>query len=319
MAKEVQAKYEPVAEIGVGAYGVVYKARDLQSGKFVALKNVRVQTNENGLPLSTVREVALLKRLEHFDHPNIVRLMDVCATARTDRETKVTLVFEHVDQDLKTYLDKAPAPGLPQDTIKDLMRQFLSGLDFLHSNCIVHRDLKPENILVTSSGQVKLADFGLARIYSCQMALTPVVVTLWYRAPEVLLQATYATPVDMWSVGCIFAEMFRRKPLFCGNSEVDQLGKIFDMIGLPPEEDWPADVNLPRCAFMPRSLQPVEKLVPEIDKMGAQLLLDMLTFNPHKRISAFEALRHPFLMDRSSTSSKDSTSDLSGAWSQNGD
>ncbi|XP_029452684.1 cyclin-dependent kinase 4 [Rhinatrema bivittatum] len=140
MAKEVRAQYEPVAEIGVGAYGTVYKARDLQSGKFVALKNVRVQTNENGLPLSTVREVALLKRLEHFDHPNIVRLMDVCATARTDRETKVTLVFEHVDQDLKTYLDKAPSPGLPLETIKDLMRQFLSGLDFLHSNCIVHRD-----------------------------------------------------------------------------------------------------------------------------------------------------------------------------------
>uniref|UniRef100_A0A8B9DIN5 Cyclin-dependent kinase 4 n=1 Tax=Anser cygnoides TaxID=8845 RepID=A0A8B9DIN5_ANSCY len=113
------------------------------------------------------------------DHPGGggggFRLMDVCATARTERETKVTLVFEHVDQDLKTYLDKAPAPGLPLDTIKDLMRQFLRGLDFLHSNCIVHRDLKPENILVTSSGQVKLADFGLARIYSCQMALTPVV------------------------------------------------------------------------------------------------------------------------------------------------
>ncbi|XP_029450763.1 LOW QUALITY PROTEIN: cyclin-dependent kinase 4-like [Rhinatrema bivittatum] len=299
MAKEVRAQYEPVAEIGVGAYGTVYKARDLQSGKFVALKNVRVQTNENGLPLSTVREVALLKRLEHFDHPNIVRLMDVCATARTDRETKVTLVFEHVDQDLKTYLDKAPSPGLPLETIKDLMRQFLSGLDFLHSNCIVHRDLKPENILVTSSGQVKLADFGLARMYSCQMALTPVVVTLWYRAPEVLLQSTYATPVDMWSVGCIFAEMFRRKPLFSGNSEVDQLGKIFDMIGLPSEEDWPLDVTLPRGAFTPRSPQPVEEFVPEIDEFGAQLLLEMLTFNPHRRTSAFAALHHPFLTGRS--------------------
>ncbi|NXX15226.1 CDK4 kinase, partial [Podargus strigoides] len=204
-------QYEPVAEIGVGAHGTVFKARDRASGRFVALKNVRVQTTENGLPLSAIREVALLRRLEHFDHPNIVRLMDVCVTARTERETKVTLVFEHVDQDLKTYLEKAPAPGLPLDTIKDLMRQFLRGLDFLHANCIVHRDLKPENILVTSSGQVKLADFGLARIYSCQMALTPVVVTLWYRAPEVLLQSTYATPVDMWSVGCIFAEMFRRK------------------------------------------------------------------------------------------------------------
>ncbi|KAH1176056.1 hypothetical protein KIL84_020790 [Mauremys mutica] len=225
--------------------------------------------------------------------------MDVCATTRTERETKVTLVFEHVDQDLKTYLDKAPAPGLPVEKIKDLMRQFLSGLDFLHSNCIVHRDLKPENILVTSSGQVKLADFGLARIYSCQMALTPVVVTLWYRAPEVLLQSTYATPVDMWSVGCIFAEMFRRKPLFCGNSEADQLGKIFDMIGLPAEDDWPLDVALPHCAFTARSPQPVEMFVPEMEKLGAQLLLEMLTFNPYQRISAFNALRHLYLQDKS--------------------
>ncbi|KYO20004.1 cyclin-dependent kinase 4 [Alligator mississippiensis] len=299
MAKEVRAQYEPVAEIGVGAYGTVYKARDLQSGRFVALKNVRVPSTENGLPPSTLREVALLKRLEHFDHPNIIRLMDVCATMRTERETKVTLVFEHVDQDLKTYLDKAPAPGLPPDTIKDLMRQFLRGLDFLHSNCIVHRDLKPENILVTSGGQVKLADFGLARIYSCQMALTPVVVTLWYRAPEVLLQSTYATPVDMWSVGCIFAEMFRRKPLFCGNSETDQLGKIFDMIGLPAEDDWPRDVSLPRGAFKARGPQPVKTFVPEIEALGAQLLLELLTFSPHRRISAYDALQHSYLQDAS--------------------
>lgn len=129
------------------------------------------------------------------------------------------------------------------------MRQFLSGLDFLHANCIVHRDLKPENILVTSNGTVKLADFGLARIYSYQMALTPVVVTLWYRAPEVLLQSTYATPVDMWSVGCIFAEMFRRKygtrnicfvchgtGFFCvalATQKRDQAG--LELLPLPPE------------------------------------------------------------------------------------
>ncbi|XP_023590295.1 cyclin-dependent kinase 4 isoform X1 [Trichechus manatus latirostris] len=291
-------RYEPVAEIGVGAYGTVYKARDPHSGHFVALKSVRVPNGGGtggGLPISTVREVALLRRLEAFEHPNVVRLMDVCATARTDRETKVTLVFEHVDQDLRTYLDKAPPPGLPVETIKDLMRQFLRGLDFLHANCIVHRDLKPENILVTSGGTVKLADFGLARIYSYQMALTPVVVTLWYRAPEVLLQSTYATPVDMWSVGCIFAEMFRRKPLFCGNSEADQLGKIFDLIGLPPEDDWPRDVSLPRGAFSPRGPRPVQSVVPEVEESGAQLLLEMLTFNPHKRISAFRALQHSYL------------------------
>ncbi|XP_062822499.1 cyclin-dependent kinase 4 isoform X2 [Anolis carolinensis] len=275
-------QYEPVAEIGIGAYGTVFKARDLQSGKFVALKNVRFQNSENGLPHSTVREVALLKRLENFDHPNVVRLMDVCTTTRTERETKVTLVFEHVDQDLKAFLEKTPPPGLPAEMIKDMMHQFLSGLDFLHTNCIVHRDLKPENILVTSSGQVKLADFGLARVYSCQMALTPLVVTLWYRAPEVLLQSAYATPVDLWSVGCIFAEMFRR-----------------NLIGLPPEEDWPLDVSLPRCAFAPCSPQPIERFVPEIDTLGIQLLLEMLTFNPLKRISAFQALHHQYFQDMS--------------------
>ncbi|XP_053725021.1 cyclin-dependent kinase 4 [Synchiropus splendidus] len=290
MAQGASIQYERVAEIGGGAYGTVYKARDTESGKFVALKSVRVQTNQNGLPISTVREVALLKRLEQFDHPNVVRLMDVCATQRSDQETKVTLVFEHVDQDLKTYLEKAPVAGLSPDHIKDLMRQLLCGLAFLHSNRVVHRDLKPENILVTSKGQVKLADFGLARIYSCHMALTPVVVTLWYRPPEVLLQSSYATPVDIWSTGCIFAEMFRRKPLFCGESEVDQLGKIFEFIGLPLEQEWPTDVTLSRKNFPPVTRRPVSDFVPEIDEQAEQLLLKMLTFDPYKRISALNAL-----------------------------
>uniref|UniRef100_H3C1K9 Cyclin-dependent kinase 4 n=1 Tax=Tetraodon nigroviridis TaxID=99883 RepID=H3C1K9_TETNG len=339
-------QYEPVAEIGGGAYGTVYKARDTESGKFVALKSVRVQTDQNGLPVSTVREVALLRRLEQFDHPNVVRLMDVCATQRSEQETKVTLVFEHVDQDLKTYLEKAPAPGLPPGRIKDLMRQLLCGLAFLHSNRVMHRDLKPENILVTSQGQVKLADFGLARMYSCHMPLTPVVVTLWYRPPEVLLQSGYATPVDIWSTGCIFAEMFRRKecfmhstetcwaldsnggkqtpfissldqppdnharwrhlvakprrgrrPLFCGESEVDQLTKIIKVLGLPSEEEWPTDVTLSRKNFPSVSPSPITDFVPEISESGAQLLLKMLTFDPAKRISALNALEHPYFQN----------------------
>lgn len=297
MAHGTSIQYEPLAEIGGGAYGTVYKARDTESGQFVALKSVRVQTDQNGLPISTVREVALLRRLEQFDHPNVVRLMDVCATQRSDQETKVTLVFEHVDQDLKTYLERAPAPGLSPAHIKDLMRQLVCGLAFLHSNRVMHRDLKPENILVTSQGQVKLADFGLARIYSCHMALTPVVVTLWYRPPEVLLQSSYATPVDIWSTGCIFAEMFRRKPLFCGESEVDQLGKILEVIGLPPEEEWPTDVTLSRKNFPPLLPCPITDFVPEINEQGAKLLLEMLTFDPLKRISALTALEHPYFQD----------------------
>uniref|UniRef100_A0A8D0FI90 cyclin-dependent kinase n=1 Tax=Strix occidentalis caurina TaxID=311401 RepID=A0A8D0FI90_STROC len=259
-------QYECVAEIGEGAYGKVFKARDLKNGgRFVALKRVRVQTSEEGMPLSTIREVAVLRHLETFEHPNVVRLFDVCTVSRTDRETKLTLVFEHVDQDLTTYLDKVPEPGVPTETIKDMMLQLFRGLDFLHSHRVVHRDLKPQNILVTSSGQIKLADFGLARIYSFQMALTSVVVTLWYRAPEVLLQSSYATPVDLWSVGCIFAEMFRRKP--------NVTFSFHSVIGLPEEEDWPNDVALPRNAFTSRPAQPVEKFVPDIDEPGKDLLL----------------------------------------------
>ncbi|KAM6338900.1 cyclin-dependent kinase 6 isoform 2-T2 [Podargus strigoides] len=274
-------QYECVAEIGEGAYGKVFKARDLKNGgRFVALKRVRVQTSEEGMPLSTIREVAVLRHLETFEHPNVVRLFDVCTVSRTDRETKLTLVFEHVDQDLTTYLDKVPEPGVPTETIKDMMLQLFRGLDFLHSHRVVHRDLKPQNILVTSNGQIKLADFGLARIYSFQMALTSVVVTLWYRAPEVLLQSSYATPVDLWSVGCIFAEMFRR-----------------NVIGLPEEEDWPNDVALPRNAFTSRPAQPIEKIVPDIDELGKDLLLKCLAFNPTKRISAYVALSHPYFHD----------------------
>uniref|UniRef100_A0A1A8GP36 cyclin-dependent kinase n=1 Tax=Nothobranchius korthausae TaxID=1143690 RepID=A0A1A8GP36_9TELE len=149
MDKEsIGAQYEAVAEIGEGAYGKVYKARDLKNGgRFVALKRVRVQTEEEGMPLSTIREVAVLRQLEAFEHPNVVRLFDVCTVSRTDRETKLTLVFEHVDQDLTTYLEKAPDPGVPPETIKDMMFQLLQGLDFLHSHRVVHRDLKPQNIL----------------------------------------------------------------------------------------------------------------------------------------------------------------------------
>uniref|UniRef100_G3NSR9 cyclin-dependent kinase n=1 Tax=Gasterosteus aculeatus aculeatus TaxID=481459 RepID=G3NSR9_GASAC len=279
-------QYEPVAEIGEGAYGKVYKARDLKNGgRFVALKRVRVQTEEEGMPLSTIREVAVLRQLEAFDHPNVVRLFDVCTVSRTDRETKLTLVFEHVDQDLTTYLEKAPDPGVPPETIKHMMYQLLQGLDFLHSHRVVHRDLKPQNILVTSGGQIKLADFGLARIYSFQMALTSVVVTLWYRAPEVLLQSSYATPVDLWSVGCIFAEMFRRS-----------------VVGVPSVEDWPQEVALPQTAFTSRHPKPIEDLVPDMDEQGRALLMQFLAFNSSRRISAFVALSHPYFQSVDSLS-----------------
>ena len=166
-------------------------------------------------------------------------------------------ISDHI-QDLNLYIERCPPPGLAPDRIKDIMWQILSGVDFLHSHRIVHRDLKPQNILVSREGSVKLADFGLARIYDFSSLLTTVVVTLWYRSPEILLGTTYATPVDLWSCGCILAELFLRRPLFPGQYEVDQLGKIFGVLGTPSEAEWPPNSSVvgPACIF---------KIVPQLN------------------------------------------------------
>jgi len=296
--------YEEIALIGNGAYGTVYKARDTSNdGQMVALKKVRVPLSEEGVPMSTLREISLLKQMEKYEHPNIVRLLDICHGPRLEHEQQLVLymVFEHVDQDLASYLERCPAPGLSGERIKYLMYQMICGVDFLHANRIVHRDLKPQNVLVTSTGQVKLADFGLARIYDIHMVLTSVVVTLWYRSPEVLLTTSYATPVDIWSCGCIFAELFRRKPLFCGQSEADQLSKIFDIIGTPAMEDWPETCSLPWNTFANRMQTPLYDAVPDMCPQGKQLLERMLTFDPSQRITASEALHDPYFRDEGFT------------------
>ncbi|XP_048416775.2 cyclin-dependent kinase 6-like [Stegostoma tigrinum] len=291
-------RYELLAEIGEGAYGKVYKARDLENnGRFVALKRIEIPRTKEGIPFIVIREVAWLKQLEVFDHPNVVRLFNVELGSRTDKLMKLTLVFELIEQDLSMFLTKVHQPHLPHKKVKDIMLQLFRGLDFLHANRVVHRDLKPQNILVSNSGQVKLADFGLARVYSFHMALTPVVVTLWYRAPEVLLYSRYTAAVDIWSVGCIFAEMLQLRPFLCGISDINQLQKIFDMLGLPDEDEWPTDAPLPYSSFTAKPLKPIEDLLPQIDSLGKDLLLKCLHFNPNQRASTNEALAHPYFSE----------------------
>lgn len=294
--QDTARNYEEVSLIGSGAFGTVYKARDLANeGQLVALKKVRVPLTEEGIPLSTLREITLLKHIEDFEHPNVVRLLDICHGRRLEQEQQLILylVFEHIDQDLTTFLEKCPEPGLGTEKIKEIFSQILHGVDFLHSNRIVHRDLKPQNILITNDGQVKIADFGLARIFESQMALTSVVVTIWYRSPEVLLQSSYATAVDVWSCGCILAELYKRKPIFCGHSEADQLRKIFEIMGPPREDEWP-DVPLPWVSFRYSKKIPLDTVVPELDSAGKDLLEKMLIFDPLKRISAKESLAHAY-------------------------
>eukprot|EP00095_Tigriopus_kingsejongensis_P009173 maker-scaffold145_size311916-snap-gene-1.9 protein:Tk09173 transcript:maker-scaffold145_size311916-snap-gene-1.9-mRNA-1 annotation:"cell division protein kinase 4" len=289
--------YEELSVIGNGAYGTVYRARDKATDSIVALKKMRFTLTEDGVPMAILREISLLKQLEKFDHPNIVRLLDICHGQRREREMSLYLVFEHVHQDLASYLEKCPSPGLGQDRIKDIIWQILCGVDFLHSHRIVHRDLKPQNLLVTRAGNVKLTDFGLARIYEFYTLLTSVVVTLWYRSPEVLMGLPYATPVDMWSCGCIFAELFLRKPLFPGQYEMDQLQKIFDKIGTPSEEDWPENAAVARSNFKVTNAQAWKDMVPEMDEQAQDLVRKMLSFDPSERITASEALLHPYFSE----------------------
>lgn len=294
------SNYEELGLIGNGAYGTVFKARDLRNdGQMVALKKIRVRLSEEGVPMSTLREISTLRQLEKFEHPNIVRLLDICHGRRSENDNQLILmlVFEHVDQDLSAFLEKCPPPGLDPSLIRSIIYQIICGVDFLHTNRVVHRDLKPQNILVTSGGLVKITDFGLARIYDFQMTLTNIVVTLWYRAPEVLLQSSYASPVDIWSVGCIFAELWRRTALFCGTNEASQLARILDVIGTPEENEWPPNVAVPWTAFHYRRGVPLSQVVPEIDQLAIDLLHRMLTFSGSRRITAAEAQCHPYFDD----------------------
>ncbi|XP_044582048.1 cyclin-dependent kinase 4 isoform X3 [Cotesia glomerata] len=305
------AHYQELSQIGDGAYGTVYKAKDLSSGQVVALKKVRVPLTEDGLPTSTLREIAGLKQLERFEHPNIVRLLDVCQgnylqlpanakqTESMNRGMILWLVFEHVEQDLASFISVSPPGGLSPHLIKQMSKEILLGVDFLHSHRIIHRDLKPQNLLVTRDGRIKIADFGLAKTYDFEMRLTSVVVTLWYRAPEVLLGCPYATPVDIWSIGCILAELNRLAPLFPGSSEGDELDRIFQVIGTPSQEEWPKNVSLSWTAFPQRRPMLLKNIIPQIDSDGLDLITNLLTFNPHVRLTAAQALQHRYFVDSS--------------------
>lgn len=244
----------------------------------------------------------MLKQLGKYEHPHVVRLLDICHGKRLekDRLLAMYLVFEHMDQDLSRYMERCPPPGLSDAKVKDLMFQILSGVDFLHSHRIIHRDLKPQNVLVGNDGRVKLTDFGLAKTYDYEMRLTTVVVTLWYRSPEVLLGMPYASAVDVWSCGCIMGELYKLAPLFSGTSEGDQLDKIFKIMGTPSQCDWPDNVSLMWTSFEHHTKIPLQRILPEISSAGKNLMEEMLCFDTKERISAFQALQHEFFNQNTS-------------------
>ncbi|KAI3389678.1 hypothetical protein SNEBB_008936 [Seison nebaliae] len=328
-SQNINNRYEKTTVIGRGAYGIVFKGIDLVSGHdVVALKQINIPMTEDGIPTSTIREIGYLKYLNRYEHPNIVRLMDVINTPQLNDYITLTLVFEYVPQDLASYLKQRTHP-LSELELLSLTKQLLNGVSFLHMNRMIHRDIKPQNILVTNEGLLKIADFGLARIYSAEMPLTALVITLWYRPPEVLLNASYGSAVDVWSCGCIIAEMISSSVLFRGSSETHQLTVIISVLGIPEKKEWPEGISICYNSFLNyleshsnemnhiksivlderekinfhfpsnqnKSFIPMLCKYPSFNKLIDDLLLKMLEFDPAKRISAQDALLHPALED----------------------
>jgi len=289
-------KYEKVEKIGEGTYGVVYKGRNKESGQTIALKKITLEQEEEGVPCTTIREIALLKELQH---DNVVRLKDVVNT-----KSSMYLVFEYLDLDLKQHMEVQKLGSSPL-LIKKYLYQIISGIAYCHTHRILHRDLKPQNLLIDkNTKELKLADFGLARAFDIPIKrYTHEVVTLWYRAPEILLGSPhYSTPVDMWSIGCIFAEMAMQKPLFPGESEIDQLIRIFQVLGTPNEDLWPGISTLPDFSenFPKWEPKDLRTQVPQLDALGVDLLSKMLQYEPSKRINARAALAHAYFNDLAS-------------------
>nr|XP_029118452.1 cyclin-dependent kinase G-2 isoform X2 [Elaeis guineensis] len=233
-------EFERLNKIDEGTYGVVYRAKDKKTGEVVALKKVKMEKEREGFPLTSLREINILLS---FHHPSIVDVKEVVVGSSLD---SIFMVMEYMEHDLKGLMETMKQP-FSQSEVKCLMLQLLEGVKYLHDNWVLHRDLKTSNLLLNNRGELKICDFGLSRQYGSPLKpYTHLVVTLWYRAPELLLGAKeYSTAIDMWSLGCIMAELLAKEPLFNGKTEFDQLDKIFRTLGTPNEKIWPGFAKLP--------------------------------------------------------------------------
>ncbi|EHA26466.1 hypothetical protein ASPNIDRAFT_36108 [Aspergillus niger ATCC 1015] len=271
-----QGSFKKLEKLGQGTYATVYKGRNRETNELVALKEINLDAEE-GAPSTAIREVSLLRRLTH---ENILTLHDVINV-----EDKLVLVFEYMDKDLKRYIDTHGGP-LDAATAKSFVYQLLRGVSFSREPT------------TQSDGRLKLADFGLGRAFGIPISkFSSDVVTLWYRPPDVLLGSrTYTTSIDIWSVGCIMAEIYTGSALFTGTTNADQLLKIFNIMGTPTELTWPGVSQLPeyRNDFPPCSPQSLQQLIPSLDPVGIDLLGRMLQLCPEARISATDALNHPW-------------------------
>lgn len=297
---EVSSKYVPQQNLGSGAYGSVCMARDLETNSKVAIKKIKDAFANPTYAKRTLREIQILA---HFNHPNVVKLVEVLpyATQRTKKIRHATFVMEFMDTDLNKIIYSHNK--LTSDHWKYFMIQILNALKHIHDAGIMHRDIKPANILVDSNCSIKLCDFGLACSFLDKSEpLEEYVVTRWYRPPEILCNAkTYGPGVDLWAAGCIFAEMICKRTLFPGKNATDQIFLIIRDLGYPSFEDLSWITN-PRALNYVHTLtrfsgrrNVLHGLSPSADNEAVDLLSKMLMWNPHKRISVDEAFKHPYL------------------------
>jgi len=256
----------------------------------VAIKKIRVQSehNEKGLSQEAIREIRLLQEL---DHPNIMKVYEIYSY-----KSNINVVMEFMTTDLRKIL-RINDIVLTAADIKSYMKMLLLAVEHCHKNWILHRDIKPENLLIGEDGQMKLADFGLAKIYgSPDRSMSHQACTLHYRAPELIFGARiYGPGADMWSVGCVFGELMRRAPLFPGTSELDQLSKIFSCLGTPTEEDWPGMTSLPSYTeFDSWPATPFEKIFTAASPDALDLIRQLLRYDPKQRLSATQVLAHKY-------------------------
>ncbi|XP_031640338.1 serine/threonine-protein kinase PITSLRE isoform X2 [Contarinia nasturtii] len=290
-------EFKCLNRIAEGTYGIVFRAQDKRTNEIVALKRLKMEKEKDGFPITSLREINTLLKGQH---PNIVTVREIVVGSNID---KIFIVMDYVEHDFKTLMEtmlSRKQKFMPAE-VKCLTKQLLQAVAHLHDNWILHRDLKTSNLLLSHKGVLKVGDFGLAREYGSPLkAYTSVVVTLWYRAPELLLGVKeYSTPIDMWSVGCIFAEFLSMTPLFTGQTEIDQLNKIFKVLGTPNEKVWPGYNQLravPKFAEYPVS-NLREKFGRHTTDLGIQMLQGLLSYDPKQRFTADQALRNNYFKE----------------------
>ncbi|KAI5480696.1 cyclin-dependent protein kinase [Pseudohyphozyma bogoriensis] len=284
--------YERLVQVGEGTYGKVYKARNVETGALVAMKRIRMEAEKDGFPVTAIREIKLLQSLSHR---NVVGLIEMLVS-----RGHVYMVFDYLEHDLTGILHH-PSIKLTPAHLKSLMHQFLDGLGFIHRRGVLHRDLKGSNILLSKHGELKIADFGLARFYKRgrNNDYTNRVITQWYKPPELLFGATvYGAEVDMWSAGCIFLELFTQRPVFQGLDEIHQLEVIFKVTGTPSVDTWPGVEDLPWYELV-KPKAAIESVLREtysewLTPGGLDVAEALLSLNPALRPTAEEALKMPY-------------------------